>query len=189
MTFTKPLSRKPMEFRHCPGPPVELWGAADNEISGEVEVPEFLYALVRLMKPAVCYELGSGMGLTTRAIGEALRANGRGMLVSVDHAADMVREARHQCAGLPVEILQLRTEDLALSREDIDFLFIDSGEDVERFADFARCSEAVSKQHGIVAIHDTGLYSALGESILKVPGWRALFFPTPLGLTLMQKVA
>jgi hypothetical protein len=50
----------------------------------EVETGEFLYGLVRVMKPQLILESGTGYGGSTRYLAQALEANDRGWLVTYE---------------------------------------------------------------------------------------------------------
>ena len=59
-----------------------------GELYGTENFCVFLYSMLRMEKPEVVVELGMGAGVTTCAIGDALRENGRGHLWVVDDGSD-----------------------------------------------------------------------------------------------------
>lgn len=69
----------------------------------EAEVAEFLYALVRVLKPQVVVESGTGRGYASMALSVALRANGKGVLHTFEPIRSYQDEARGRLNGLPVE--------------------------------------------------------------------------------------
>jgi predicted O-methyltransferase YrrM len=165
-----------------------------GEMSAEVEVLEFLYALVRLLKPDLCVETGAHRGLSAWHIGRALRENGAGRLVTCEIDGRLCEEARERCAGLPVEVRCESSLELEVAGE-IDFLFIDSDLAL-RVREVRRFLPALSRR-AVVALHDTAMtvetqpelaryqadLTALGEecALLLLP------LPTPRGLTLARR--
>jgi len=70
-----------------------LWSAEDGE-GAELEVSEFIGALVRLLKPKFVVETGCYKGQTTREIARALQENGHGYLYSCDTDQERVLAVR-----------------------------------------------------------------------------------------------
>jgi len=68
---------------HAPGERAELFHAL-NGGSAELEVLEFLYALVFLFKPSHLLETGTGNGFGTLALVKAVARNGFGTIHTVD---------------------------------------------------------------------------------------------------------
>lgn len=69
----------------------------------EAEVAEFLYALVRVLKPKVVVESGTGRGYASLALATALAANGDGVLHTFEPIRSYQDEARERLHGLPVK--------------------------------------------------------------------------------------
>jgi hypothetical protein len=86
----------------CPHP--QRWHS-DNDDASEHEVSALAAAFVTALQPDVVVETGSHTGQTARAIGEALAANGQGMLYTVETERAFVSEARANCEGLPVTVI------------------------------------------------------------------------------------
>lgn len=101
------------------------WPAPFGKMSITRENAEFLYALVRLTKPAVVLELGTGSGLSARFMAQALHENGRGLLYTVEPMFEHRLQALELLVGEPVEIF----EDVSELPPDIepDLVFVDSG--------------------------------------------------------------
>ncbi len=94
-----------------------------------VEEGDLLYALVRMRKPHLAVETGTGHAISTKRIGEALRDNGEGFLLSCDTDPEYVRDAKMAMKGFPVDI-RCTTGLQTLSNFDsqqAEFIFIDSG--------------------------------------------------------------
>lgn len=84
---------------HQPEP--ELYSAHDD-MASEQEVFDLLYGLVRIEKPRIVIETGTHQGWGAIAIGSALRANGRGLLLTFEREPDLAAAARGRilAAGL-----------------------------------------------------------------------------------------
>lgn len=59
------------------------WFGSDG-MSVEVEVADLLYSFIRAVKPQTVLETGTWKGFSTRAIATALKANGFGVVTTVD---------------------------------------------------------------------------------------------------------
>ena len=102
---------------------------AEDEWASEYEVYDFLYALVRLLKPKVIVETGTYKGGATKAMAKAARENGFGFVYSceTDYAMstaankDLDQEYAHSdyCDG----------EEECSNLENVDLAFIDSSGD------------------------------------------------------------
>lgn len=101
------------------------WPAPYTHTCVTLEDADFLYALVRVTKPRLVIESGTGLGIAARFIGEALRDNDRGgELISYESDDWIAAQARLFLDGLPV------TVKAANGFEDVprtpDMVFIDS---------------------------------------------------------------
>ncbi|GEM_PF-1123807 len=76
----------------CAGLPARLWSSVDA-VTPEVEVLDFLHALVRLVKPRRALDAGAWLGWSAVAIGSALRDNGFGTLAMLAAAGDAAAHA------------------------------------------------------------------------------------------------
>ncbi len=95
----------------------------------EVEVAEFLYTLVRLHRPQLVVESGSGRGMASKYIAEALRDNGTGRLITFEPHPEFRAIATARLAGFPAEVRDGDSRDLQPDDPNPDFLFLDSGPD------------------------------------------------------------
>lgn len=75
------------------------WPAPYAQMSVTLEDAEFLHALVRVTKPAVVLELGTGLGISGRFIAEALALNEVGWLHTVEPSVELVQSPSQQLAG------------------------------------------------------------------------------------------
>jgi predicted O-methyltransferase YrrM len=185
-----PIPEVSLPTTECPEP--KLWKCFDEQ-SAEVEVLDFLYSLVRTIKPQLIVETGTHKGLSSCYMGKALRDNGRGKLITCEvepklqsYAIDLITKAR---LVEHVECRLVSSLDLSIEGE-IDFLFLDS-EPSLRMKELDKFLPQLSPTC-LIALHDvnTGWHKELRESILRQDKDRHLsvvLLPTPRGLALCQK--
>lgn len=173
--FTKPTSK-------CPHP--EYWHS-ENTGSTEIEVTEFIAALVRLLQPEYVLETGTYQGQTAKAIGEALQANGHGKLVTLEIGTESMKIAKSRCEGLPVEIIHADSMKY-LPDQTIDLAFIDSGDQrVEEIKHYYNHF----KNGAFVVIHDTALDKPWKAELWDMAMNGNIYimeFSTPRGLVLAE---
>lgn len=87
---------------------------------------DFLYGLVRLLKPKIVVETGTGLGVSGRFIAEALVENGSGWLITFEAWKQYADQARRLLDNLPVEIVVGSCRDHA--DLDAELVFLDSHE-------------------------------------------------------------
>lgn len=110
----------------CPEP--QLWSMFEGW-TAEVETIEFLYGLVRLIKPRVVVETGTWHGHAACAMGEALRANGRGRLITLetDPESCEIAQANIRTAKLSTLVEVVNGSSLEfVPTQHIDLLLLDS---------------------------------------------------------------
>jgi hypothetical protein len=168
------------------GKSAQLWSMFDDN-TAETEVLDFLYALVRLIKPEHAVETGTWLGRSAVAIASALRDNGFGHLISLESDSEVARcaMARIRAAGLGewVEIIAERSLNFQ-PRNDLQFALLDSELriHVEEFRHFYEKLAA----DATVVFHDTGAQcEGLVNAIRQLVAQGQLagtFFPTPRGI-------
>jgi len=151
--------------------------------STEVEVTALVAAMVTALQPDFVIETGSGIGGTTEAIGNALRANGQGDLVSLEVDPERIAVARARCRDLPVTILQMSSMDYTPDRL-IDFAFFDSLARL-RALEFERYLPWMHSRT-VVGFHDTGPHHPMRGYLLPLEQRgllvSSLYLPTPRGV-------
>lgn len=118
---------------HDPIEKAELYGAVDGT-AAEVEVLNFINALVCLYKPRTLLETGTGSGFGTIAIAAAIEFNGLGHLETVDVDATALSRAQMNLGATSERLLPLVSfnagESLSFidgwKGERFDFVFFDS---------------------------------------------------------------
>jgi predicted O-methyltransferase YrrM len=123
--------------------------------STEVEMQEFLYGLVRYLKPELVFESGSCLGFGTMALAMACNSNQSGRLISAEPELNKFNIAKERVSMYPcadvrncasVECPELKTADL---------IFSDSSWE-------ARRTEWTAAKKGCVfVVHDTRLDPSL----------------------------
>ncbi len=163
-----------------------------DSLSAELEVLDFLMALVVAVKPETVVETGTFLGISTTRIAEGLRENGFGRVITCESDAKVFAAARERFAesGLSPWIESRNESSLAIKIEGrIDLLFCDSEQslreqEVRRFL-------AQMAPHGLILIHDAdsatkivreGALRLEREGLLSV-----VLLPTPRGLVIAQK--
>lgn len=164
-------------------PEWEGWSCFTH-IAVELEVAEFLWALVRALKPAIVVESGTGEGYATYALAAGCEANGRGIVYSYEPDPDLRDAARVLLKGLPVNVLPGDT--LGYDGPTPELVFLDSG-DPERGREVAKWG-AVQKGWGrppdeadasmTLVVHDANL-----PRDYELPEG-GVILPTPRGLYL-----
>jgi Predicted O-methyltransferase len=144
------------------------WRAWD-EWGVEVETAEFLHALVRLTKPELVVEAGTGRGYAAFSIATALAENGHGRLVTFEPELSFRQAATVRLAGLPVTIESGYS--WGYEGDDPDLVFVDSyGEVRERDLRFWLPRESM------IVVHDAHEHAHLLE------GEGGFTIATPRGL-------
>ena len=172
---------KSLPNKECPEP--FLWSMIDGW-TAEVEVLEFLYALVHLIKPYFAVETGTWRGYAAEAIGKALRNNGRGKLITLEIDKDSYQVAKERIIQKKLEkyVKVLNQSSLTYQPpEKIDFLLLDSdlslrGKEFVHFLPFL-------KPGSIIVFHDTSLEHEIvrkdAEQLMKNGFLKGFFIPTP----------
>lgn len=161
----------------------------------EVEVANFLVALVLLLKPDVILETGTHLGVSTNALGAACRAMGKGHVWTLEPDEGCILVAKEVClkAGVSPFVTFIQGESVeqmiaehSLSGK-IGFAFVDCGEPMRRRGEVAGLIEQHMKDHGVIAIHDTSeAWDKWGDGLrTSLMGYGLIHLPTPRGLTLL----
>jgi predicted O-methyltransferase YrrM len=183
---TSPEKSFPSE--ECSEP--QLWSMLDGN-TAELETLEFLYGLVRLIKPRFAIETGTWHGYAAVAIGRALKHNGRGELVTLEIDPDCcdVAERRIAEAGLDGVVRVVNQSSLAYETDrPIDFMLLDSHLKlrVREFRHFLPRLEPSA----VVVFHDTSRTDKAvqaGIEELEADGLlQAMLLATPRGIAICQ---
>lgn len=182
-----------------------------NDAGVETEVGEFLYAMVRILKPSWILETGTHWGVSTCYMAQALEDNNKGLIDTYEFQKinSEISKKRFEKMDLNTRI-NLRTIDVAkenfnkYSYNKFQLILLDT-EPQTRFAEMVRFVEYLD-EGGFVFIHDLhrhmhqipneehGFAWPFGEIPQQIKDWvkndvlRPFHFPTPRGLTGFYKV-
>jgi prolipoprotein diacylglyceryl transferase len=173
----------------CPHP--ERWHMYDS-MSAEVEVLDFLKALVTTVKPELVVETGTFSGLSTLHIAEGLKQNGVGRVITCEWDKKVYEAAKKRFAesGLS-KWIEARNESSLDTKVDgrIDMLFCDS--DVPLREKEVRHFLPQISPYGLILMHDaSSAMKSVREGALRLEDEglvSVLLLPTPRGLVLAQK--
>ena len=169
----------------------ELWTARDEQ-SSEDEVNDFLYALVRLIKPQFIVETGCYLGDGTIAMAKALQKNGVGGMITCDVIEERVNAVKTRILREGLEkvadvILMTGEELIRQVGSQIDFAFIDSsplgkvrGAEIKELLKHLRPGK-------MFALHDTAPQHEQINAVADAIKLAKVYLNTPRGLTLFQK--
>lgn len=173
----------------------------------EIEVGEFLYGLVRTMKPKRILETGTRFGISAAFMGLALAENGRGLLTTIETSPTSMDRAKALFAAVGIdrfiEPIRMAVQNWA-KPEGVryEMIFLDT-ELQYRFGDLIRFWPDLN-EGGIAIIHDlhehmdqvgeeaSRRFGVLPREIAEmIRGHRlqSLHLPTPRGLYLCQKAS
>ena len=94
------------EFRALAAIPYGDGYTAFDAYAITLEDGDFLYALVRVTKPRLVVESGSGHGISGRFIAQALHDNRRGELLTYESNPPCAQIARDTLRGLPATVIE-----------------------------------------------------------------------------------
>lgn len=163
-----------------------------DEWAASRDLLQFLYRLVRREKPQLVVECGSG--ISTVILAEALRKNGGGRLISLEHDPDYYAKTRQLLVEFDLEadlrlarIVDGWYDPLHVPTEPIDILFIDGPPGGEaRYPAFP----ALQAQSGIVVLDDArriGEQVNLNRWLRDYPEWKAWRIEHKRGTALLAR--
>ena len=169
-----------------------MWSTRDEQ-GAETETSEFMYGLIRLIKPAVVVETGSYLGDTTIAIAKALKENNHGKLYSCDINGSYAKEVNEwlEKEGLQEwgEVLLITGKELiAHLGNQIEFAFIDSGGEKGVRENEIKTLIPFMKPLQMFALHATAPQHVGMNAVANAIQLPKVYFNCPRGLTLFQKL-
>lgn len=193
-----------------PSPNAEKF-TAFNDAGTEVEVSEFLYSFVKMIKPKTILETGTHVGVSSTYLGQALKdLNDGGKLHTFEIIDQHLQSAKQlwEQVGVTEQIIPHLMESLKYDASGLQFemLFLDS-EPQLRFDEFIKFWDNLTPG-GFILIHD--LHPTIGHHgqvyhneydwpygdfrkklgpYMKRFDVQTISFPTPRGFTLFQKTA
>lgn len=179
-----------------------------NDGGVEAEVGEFLFGMVRLIKPKYVLETGTHKGISAAYIASGLKANGFGKLETIEFIEQHFRYSMDMLIKLGLGgYIRCYMQDVATFKPTIkyDLILLDT-EPQTRFAELIKF-EPYLKEGGYIFIHDLhqhmhqipneehgfawpyGLLPEAIKSLVNGGFLRPFHFSTPRGLTGFYKVA
>ena len=175
----------------CPHP--ELWKMVDSQTS-ELEVLDFLKAVVMTVKPRLIVETGTFIGHGAVKMAEGLKANGFGRIITIEYDQAIFSKAKERIdsSGLGAWIEYRNESSLEIQiNGTIDILFSDSHLTI-REQEIRRFLPQISAG-GLVLIHDASShFRVVREAALRLEREgliSAVLLPTARGLVVAQKRA
>jgi len=173
----------------CPFP--ERWQMVDAQ-SAELEVLDFLKALVVTVKPELIVETGTFIGHSAIKMAEGMRTNGFGRIVTVEYDPAVFAKAKQNidASGLGdwIEYRNGSSLDTNIDGE-IDIFFSDSDMNI-RELEVRRFLPQI-RPRGLVLIHDASShFKVVRDATLRLEEEGLLsvvLLPTPRGLVIAQK--
>lgn len=169
----------------------QLWTARDEQ-SSEDEMAEFLFGLIRLIKPGFIVETGCYLGDATIAMAKALKENDCGKIIACDISKERVDFVikRIEDEGL-TDVAQAVVMDgqslIKQCKGVVEFAFIDSSPDGKvREAEILELLPDL-KPLGMIAMHDTAPQHPTINKVARELPLKSVYFNTPRGLTLFTK--
>lgn len=197
MRLTDYFIQKTDRFKKEPEPHDARWSKLNAE-SPEMEVCEFLYCLVRLVKPERVLETGGGTGNSGAYIAQGLKENEKGYLTCLEPYPTSYRIAEKLWDDLGVreriDFFPLTSFDFSLSATRFQLMFLDS-EPSCRFSEVKKFYSHLDPG-GIILIHDLKHewggewedFKPLFGDLLKNFSLQVVSLETPRGLAMFQKV-
>ena len=182
--FPDSIPQPERTIRDLAGKSAQQWSMFDSW-TAEIEVLDFLYALVHLVKPRSAIETGTWLGYSAIAIASAMRDNGFGQVVSIEVNSEAAAIGRRNIekTGL-TNLVSLHVGNVLEFKPDCsyDFAFFDSGvpNEFDRFYPHLEAESMVVFQNVFRNQEDTaaGAMEVLSETGIV----RGIFFDTPRGL-------
>jgi predicted O-methyltransferase YrrM len=152
--------------------------------STEMELLDFLYFLIRLLKPELVIEGGCHVGLGSYAIGRALQDNGHGRSATSDINLKFAEIAAARCQDLPLYVRHCSVTELPI--QEADFLYLDCDSNGEKPDEIRLELLAKANPGALVLMHDTRHEPHLAEGIAKTQRQFINFKQTWRGFSLIQ---
>ena len=138
----------------------------DKMATGD-EIYEFLYGLVRAVKPKLCLESGTFEGDGSIAISQALTENGdNGKLYTIDEKDFGAKERLTPYSNIEFVLARAPQIFNTLPLKGVEFIFLDSGHSYVQVINELRVVDALLAPEGYICIHDV-LHESWGAGSTK----------------------
>lgn len=153
--ITNYLKSKDVSLIEIPEPTNPAY-ACFNDAGVETVVGEFLYGLVRMLRPNNVFETGTHVGISASYMGQALKDNGGGLLTTLEIEKQHVKTSIERFHRLELDKYVICDKEPSLEYDleyDCELMFLDS-EPYLRFKELRRFYPRLVPG-GYVFIHDT----------------------------------
>lgn len=152
---------------------------------------DLVYALVRMRKPQLVIETGTGSGIATKRIAQAIAANGKGCLISCDTDRESVENAQRSVPKLYCNVCESTGMFLLrrIAHRKPEVILVDAGNAENRLEELRYIVEHdVLAGKGLVILHDAvnPKYRRLPE-YLQLLGWPGFVLDGLQGIAVFQK--
>lgn len=156
-----------------------------------VEDCDLVYALVRMRKPQLVIETGTGSGMATKRIAEAIAANGKGCLISCDTDRESVENAKRNMPKLYCSVCESTGMFLLrrVAQRKPEVILVDAGNAENRLEELRYIvEEDVLAEKGLLILHDAinPKYQAL-PVYLQLKDWPGFVLDGLQGIAVFQK--
>lgn|SRR5574337_283553 len=192
-----PEIAEPLSITTHINPSITLLGEKFTQLEPDsitLEEGDLLYALVRMRKPKLTIETGTGWGMATRHICKAIARNGgEGRFISCDTDSECVGSARRLIRWPTfLEVRQCTGLDLLRSlKEKPEFIFVDAGNAENRFREVTQIlHQDLLAPRGILVIHDAlnGKHKDLIKRMIRIsPQWPGVVMESLAGIAIFQR--
>jgi predicted O-methyltransferase YrrM len=150
----------------------KIWSRKDPENIGknwgsEIELGEFLYGFVRLVKPEKCLEIGTFEGDGAIAIGNGLFDNKLGKLLTVDiedfGQKNNIKNEQLESV-VDCEIYNGKFSHEFMEESKCDFIFIDDGHEYHEVVRDLEVAHKLCVQGGYILGHDVGAIKTVKQA-------------------------
>lgn len=208
MSVTEYLKNRDLSLTEIDEPSDPVNYKCFNTGGVETAVGEFLYGLVRMMRPDNIFETGTHMGISSAYMAQALKDNEKGLLTTIEIDPQHIKTSRNRWQVLGLTDYVVCDKEFSIEYDveyDVDLMFLDS-EPEYRFKELVRFFDRL-KPGGYVFIHDLHRhmhqipneehgfawpYGKIPKGLLQFVNTgqlRPFHFTTPRGLTGFYKVS
>jgi len=156
------------------------------------EEGRLLYSITRRVKPYIAIETGTGIGYSAIHIGQALKDNGRGSLITceadIGQFSAIEKNVKRSNLDKYIHCLNCKGVELAdlYDLPCVGLVFLDSDHSYENVKKEFEVFSNMLSSSGMIIMHDV-LEKEVGEFFREIKGWWKILLPTEYGLGLVSK--
>jgi predicted O-methyltransferase YrrM len=166
--------------------------SAPNVCTSEIEVLEFMQALIAALKPRLMVELGTNAGIAAEYYLKGLPESSK--LFTIENDPEMYKLAKVRLAPYGERVELVFGDAVMFGKsfqtvDNLDFVFVDTG-GISRFEEMFTWVPKLSSV-GVMAVHDTDTARAMrvqAESVARTYNMQIIHLPTSRSFTLMRRI-